>query len=410
MESIVCFMCTGNAVTQSMAFYEVQSAVVPSSQKPLRVVLQHLANCIKYKLIFQSDAYVCVDCFRELSNYDSLMLNLLTSQRRLTRQLQSALVEKNESTTQVKNEQPIEIEVEFEDDPNLQDAFNPNLDTKEELIEVDEDDVIEEEVVDDLEGYVNDSSQHDLDLSDAASAEGGRNGQECVVCGALFTSKFLLYRHMKEVHNEKQYNCRICGVARRDEEYLELHMNIHEGKTENECRYCPKRFSRPVNTLRHMRIHWDKKKFQCEKCGERFSQDNLLYNHRMRHEAEENPVICSICNQSFKSRKTYNHHVLIHQENRPRHQCDFCPKSFTERYTLKVHLKTHMHCQSPTGTVESKETIPNVEKEETEEAITVLVEGDGDGGETTCVICSKKYDTKMEVEKHLQEAHDVHLK
>ncbi|XP_005188349.2 serendipity locus protein delta [Musca domestica] len=410
MESIVCFLCTENTAKCNDEFYDVLSAIVPFSQKPLHVVLQHLGNCLKYKLIFQNGTYVCGDCFRELASYDNLMVNLLNSQKRLTCQLHYALAEKS-GQPHFENEEPIQIELEFKGDANLEDAFNPNLDTKEELIEVEEEDVIEE-IVDDSTGeFSNGSSQTNFDLDEIASTGGERkrNQQDCPTCGAIFTSKYLLQSHINESHSGKQYMCKICGVSRKDEEYLELHMNIHEGKTENECRYCPKRFSRPVNTLRHMRIHWDKKKFQCEKCGERFSLDNMLYNHRLRHEAEDNPVICSICNQSFKSRKTYNHHVMIHQENRPRHQCTLCPKSFTERYTLKVHLKTHSDRQSPTSTVEIKQPQTTKDsKEETEEAINLLVAADS--VDNSCAAFDKKYEEKNALEQHLHEDADVILK
>ncbi|XP_061397027.1 serendipity locus protein delta-like [Musca vetustissima] len=410
MESVVCFLCTDNTSKSNDDFYDVLSAIVPYSQKPLHVVLQHLANCLKYKLIFQSGTYICGDCFRELASYDDLMLNLLNSQRRLTSQLHYALAEKGVQE-QLANEEPIQIELEFEGaDQTLEDAFNPNLDTKEELIEVD-DDVIEEVVDDSTGGFCNSSGQTNFHIVEVTSTGGERkrNQQDCPMCGAIFTSKYLLQSHINEIHSGKQFTCKICGVTRKDEEYLELHMNIHEGKTENECRYCPKKFSRPVNTLRHMRVHWDKKKFQCEKCGERFSLDNMLYNHRLRHEAEDNPVICSICNQSFKSRKTYNHHIIIHQENRPRHQCTLCPKSFTERYTLKMHLKNHNDRQSPTSTVEIKQS-PSLKdpKEETEEAINLLVSAENVNN--SCVVFEKKYDEKVVVDHHLNTVNDVILK
>ncbi|XP_065354540.1 serendipity locus protein delta-like [Calliphora vicina] len=425
METVsLCFLCGNDTVKQNLEFYNIQSSVVPASQKPLHVVLQHLANCIKYKLIFQNETYICADCFKEMSDYDDLMLNLLSSQKRLTVLLQNALMEKPEeetSTLEDANEQSMDIELEFEDDeddPSLVDAFNPNLDTKEELIEIDDDVIIEEETVyDHIEQPATDStkggSSNISPDSHNTKTERKRHSLECVICGVVLKSKYLLQNHMSECHNVKQFTCKICGVSRKDEEYLELHMNIHEGKTENECRYCPKRFTRPVNTLRHMRIHWDKKKFQCEKCGERFSLDNMLYNHRLRHEAEENPLICAICNQSFKSRKTYTHHLLIHQENRPRHYCHLCSKSFTERYTLKMHLKTHWgdkSSASPTSTIGSSKNSPEAKETETEESIGILVENDNYDSDNTCVICNKKYDAKNGLEHHLQDVHDVILK
>lgn len=430
MEAVICFLCTNDVVKRNTEFYDVQSTFVAASRKPLQVVLQHLANCIKYKLIFQSETYICAECFKELCDYDKLMLNLLTSQRRLTGLLQNALLEKPDEEEAHKlemdeNEQSLDIELEFEDegdDPNLQDAFDPNLDTKEELIEVEEDVIIEEQIVEDLTEEIQTTTTNELLIPEAisSSADHKRNHLQCIICGMVMKSKYLLQYHMGEVHNAKsQFTCKICGVTRKDEEYLELHMNIHDGKTENECRYCPKRFSRPVNTLRHMRIHWDKKKFQCEKCGERFSLDNMLYNHRLRHEAEENPLICGICNQSFRSRKTYAHHLLIHQENRPRHYCHLCPKSFTERYTLKMHLKTHCSEDKQDNTTSTifendKSSLNHLIETETEaeEEIGMLVENDSENsdGDYSCVICSKKYDVKDDLEQHLQDEHDVVLK
>ncbi|KAL9889276.1 LOW QUALITY PROTEIN: serendipity delta [Glossina fuscipes fuscipes] len=370
--AVLCFLCTKDS-NDNDEFYDVSNAVVPASQKPLHIVLQHLANRIKFKLIFQNGTFVCSECFKELSDYDNLMLNLLTSQKLLTNRLQNALNDKPEVVSE--DGQDYEIQLEVEEDATGEDAFNPELDTKEELIEVD-DNVIVEEFRENLK----------------------RCKRECLACEEVFKSNYQLQNHINEVHNIAQFICKICGVARKDEEYLELHMNIHQGKTENQCLYCPKVFSRPVNTLRHMRFHWQKK-FQCDKCGG-FSLDNMLYNHRLRHEAEENPVICNFCNQSFKSRKTYNHHLLIHQTNRPRHHCHLCPKSFTQRYTLKMHLKTHNDSNTPTPV----DTKPGDFKE-TEAAINILVESID--REFQCVICNLKFESKSAHVQHLQEEHDV---
>lgn len=136
-------MCSNNTVNKDISFYEIHTTVLPSSQKPLDVVLQHLANCIKYKLIFQQETYVCCTCFKELDDYDALMLNLLKSQRRLTGLLGNALSKKIEESSDVEAEEPImKIELQFDNDVNLDEP------TKEDIIEVDgqiaDDDVVEE--------------------------------------------------------------------------------------------------------------------------------------------------------------------------------------------------------------------------------------------------------------------------
>ncbi|XP_004517953.1 serendipity locus protein delta [Ceratitis capitata] len=413
LTSEYCFLCGKSNKQSNQTFQNIETCKVPASGKPIQVVLKHLANCVKTNLVFQGVACICMECCDELAEYDNLMVNLLSFQKRLTERLRSVLSGELK-LEQVDYDESIAEAMIVEDDGQIEDAFNPDLDAKEELIEiVGNEENVESTNIEDDESFQSDKDIDDGDDEWTTEKNVGERSQECVVCGLIFKSKAELQRHINSAHDIKQFVCNICGAVRRDEEYLELHMNIHEGKTENECRYCDKRFTRPVNTLRHMRKHWDKKEYQCEKCGERFSLDNMLYNHRMRHEAEENPLICSICNQSFRSRKTYNHHMLIHQENRPRHQCTHCSKSFTERYTLKMHMRTHNielpSCRSQvTKFLEEQEQ----EQNETKEAVSMLIskfETASPEKEFRCVICSRVFENKENLEKHLESDHDVIL-
>lgn len=372
-----CFLCAKRS-DEFTSFEDIEVAKVPASKKSIKVVLQHLANCIKAKLNFDEFACICPKCQKELSEYDDLMLKLLTFQKKLTKLLESAL----------KNDEYLD---DFEEFQSTKDEFDDSVVVKDEEEDFDE---------------VDTDGVEDTDDDDTPEAKKIKRLRECTVCNKLFDSKLQLTQHRIEMHDAPQvYSCHICGAVRKDEEYLELHMNLHEGKTENECRYCPKRYSRPTNTLRHMRKHWDKKKFQCEKCGLRFSQDNILYNHKMRHEAEENPLICSICNQSFRTRKTFTHHMQTHSENRKRHQCDFCSKSFTERYTLKMHMKTHPEIIHEI--VVQEPVNEEIVTFETEAAVCSLMSNCSE--ETPCVICGFKFETKEALNEHLEKEHDVIL-
>ncbi|KAH8363002.1 hypothetical protein KR084_004370 [Drosophila pseudotakahashii] len=431
-----CFFC-GAVELSEVGGYEKLSAKVPSSQKTVSLVLTHLANCIQSPLDLKPSARLCPRCFQELSEYDTIMVNLMTTQKRLTNQLKGAL----KSVFEVAGDDILveEVEIPASDADTDADAEADALFV--ELVkdqDQDSDADIKREYVDEDEEDNNDDDEEDddgdeeficeeVEVGDSEAGQYGRSDgedkpmkkrvkQECGTCGKVYNSWYQLQKHTSEEHSKQpNHICPICGVIRRDEEYLELHMNLHEGKTEKQCRYCPKSFSRPVNTLRHMRMHWDKKKYQCEKCGLRFSQDNLLYNHRLRHEAEENPIICSICNVSFKSRKTFNHHTLIHKENRPRHYCSVCPKSFTERYTLKMHMKTHegdvvygVREEAPADEQQVVEEL-HVDVDESEAAVTVIM-SDNDENSGFCLICNTNFENKKELEHHLQFDHDVVLK
>ncbi|XP_030371468.1 serendipity locus protein delta [Scaptodrosophila lebanonensis] len=420
-----CFFCGAVDLNGSVSYECATTAKVPSSQKSVSLVLQHLANCIKENLNLKSDTKVCPRCFYELSEYDTIMVNLMTTQRKLTHQLKAAL--KSESAPDADSVDDSSLTGAGADEDTDVQEMEDKMEQDEteaflvELVKDDGDVEIKDEYGDDEEFVCEVEVPQDekLDSMDKSyMRKRDRVKQECSSCNKQFNSKYQLQKHMSEEHSKPQTHvCPICGIVRRDEEYLELHMNLHEGKTEKQCRYCPKSFSRPVNTLRHMRMHWNKQKYQCEKCGLRFSQDNLLYNHRLRHEAEENPIICSICNVSFKSRKTFNHHTLIHKENRPRHYCTVCPKSFTERYTLKMHMKTHegdlvygVREDAPADEQQVVEELQvDVDESEQQEAVTVIM-SDNDENSGFCVICSTNFETKKELEHHLQFDHDVVFK
>lgn len=393
MERILCFFCT-KACQDNDVIYDVAAVTMQCSERPLHLVLQHLANRIQIQLVFSehSNTYICEGCFNDLQDYDRLMSDLLATQKRLTVQLKQAIgvaeVEAvGEDTTKVPGQSVFEA-VEPASADIGRPENNENTIATERL-----------ESQGELSGNLVHSDQDEL--PEPSECRRRRPLRKCEICSVTFRTKFQLQQHMNEVHNRKRFVCPICGVVRKDEEYLELHMNLHQGKTEYECRYCSKQFSRPVNTLRHMRIHWDKKKFQCEKCGKRFSLDNMLYNHRMLHEAEENPIICSVCKNSFKSRKTYNHHVRIHQVDRPRYHCHLCPKSFTERYTLKMHLRNHElrgeACEEPTETsTESPETVVQTKESaetgarnaDTDNSILLLIPMPDAENEYNCIVCN----------------------
>ncbi|KAH8375621.1 serendipity locus protein delta [Drosophila serrata] len=420
-----CFFCGAVELSSGTSRYEKLSAKVPSSQKTVSLVLTHLANCINTPLDVKTNSRLCPRCFTELSDYDTIMVNLMTTQKRLTNQLKHALKsdfdapESGEDLLVEEEEDEVPLEEEDTDADAeaealfvelVKDQEDSDTEIKREYEGDDENEFLCEVEVGESEGNYAKGDSEDKPMRK-------RVKQECSTCGKVYNSWYQLQKHISEEHSKQpNHVCPICGVIRRDEEYLELHMNVHEGKTEKQCRYCPKSFSRPVNTLRHMRMHWDKKKYQCEKCGLRFSQDNLLYNHRLRHEAEENPIICSICNVSFKSRKTFNHHTLIHKENRPRHYCSVCPKSFTERYTLKMHMKTHegdlvygVREEAPADEQQVVEEL-HVDVDESEQAVTVIMSSDNDDNSGFCLICSTNFENKKELEHHLQFDHDVVLK
>jgi len=288
-------------------------------------------------LVLLPTSAACRDCLEYLFNYDRLVRNLSQVQRQIADSLLGCRKQKPgclPAKKAVLTPKSQDVKTSFADQSDESMKLSPQKAVK---LESNEEDAM------------SDDQQEDFPFSDAddsteSSEEELNLDIPCHICGEMFPNQDILEKHIKTDNCQKNEcaTCNICGIKVKDDEVLDLHMNLHEGKTELECRYCPKKFSHKRNVLRHMEVHWDKKKYQCEKCGERFSLSWLMYNHLMRHDAEEHALICEVCHQQFKTKRTYKHHLRTHQTDRPRYPCPDCEKSFVDKYTLKVHKRVHL--------------------------------------------------------------------
>lgn len=383
-----CFVC--GRISEDLHYENVETCRVPKSKKPLKSVLLHLAKFMKNELHISGDSNVCEGCYKELVEYDEFVLKLLAVQQRLTQ-----MIENSQNGNDTANKKSETDEKKFECEfPELSDDISQievPTDGEEDDISIPDID-IKEEFEDGLE-------LSDLEVPPTPVSPTSLKIISCSQCNRIFKNKTRLLYHMEHEHKKrKPCVCKICGHAVRDEEYLDLHMNLHEGKTEKECRYCSKRYTRKVNVIRHMQKHWDKKKFQCEKCGLRFSETTVLYNHKLQHEAEEQPLVCNVCNQTFKTKRTYKGHMMTHREDRPRYGCTYCAKTFVEKYTLKVHLRTHEDQSTQTPKSENKEK-PNIPIVSEEMKFS-----------HTCIICGSGFSNKDQHNQHMETMHDVILK
>ncbi|XP_068153219.1 serendipity locus protein beta [Drosophila tropicalis] len=370
-----CFVC-GKTKTVGV-FQLIEGCIVPGTFKPIKDILKYFEKIINHRLDLTPNSTACRDCLEYLFNYDRLVRNLSQVQRQIAdallscrkkkpggqaasagketvrREVVKARVPTSVSSCKIINSTPAIKKRKTQ--PQRQKESPPEMSS--EMKDTEYKDEFQEEfqtiMMDDDTIQVLDPDQEDFHFSDLDDSVAGVSSESdieealdipCHICGEIFTSQDNLERHIKTDNCQKnEYaTCNICGLKVKDDEVLDLHMNLHEGKTELECRYCLKKFSHKRNVLRHMEVHWDKKKYQCDKCGERFSLSWLMYNHLMRHDAEENALICETCHQQFKTKRTYKHHLRTHQTDRPRYQCTDCDKSFVDKYTLKVHKRVHM--------------------------------------------------------------------
>lgn len=408
---------------------EVSKAMVQSSKKTVRAILNHLNKCGKKIIHIPDAAQICDQCYVKIDRYDKVMVILMKSQKELSDMLTRQTPDINSKKSILNNSQlfndiivgPItsaraDKSSDFESSMTIEildeqdDAFN-------------NDDHHDGNSVEDMDV----SKEEDWDMNDDSGEEeekvkSEKNSIKFVIkkceypdCTRVFYSMRSFFIHKKK-HEVATYKCNECGVCCKDEEYLELHKNIHEGKTELECKFCPKKFARRSNTIRHMQLHWDKKNFQCEKCGERFSQSNILYNHMLLHEGEEKVLQCEICNLICKSRKTLRNHLNTHKEDRPRFPCEICGKTFAEKYTLKVHRKTHPETKLDTIPEQPSTSMNEVVEEKPtlrwdfQPVQTVTINPPpGKIATHTCLICCQVFTSKPKLNDHMQNSHDVIL-
>ncbi|KAH8276178.1 hypothetical protein KR026_003584 [Drosophila bipectinata] len=341
-----CFVC--GKVKSVGVCQLIEGCIVPGTFKPIKDILKYFEKIINQRLELQPNSAACRDCLEYLFNYDRLVRNLVQVQRQIADALLGCRQGKGGKATgkQVEKADVTKARVQVPAfkviHPTSKNLDSPNTSSflieNDQNEEIKEEEFITEEVMDDFQ-----FSEVEESMSSSEDDYLETIDYPCHICGEMFSSQEILDRHIRTDNCQKSDDatCNVCGLKFKDDEVLDLHMNLHEGKTELECRYCDKKFSHKRNVLRHMEVHWDKKKYQCDKCGERFSLSWLMYNHLMRHDAEENALICEICHQQFKTKRTYKHHLRTHQTDRPRYPCTECEKSFVDKYTLKVHKRVH---------------------------------------------------------------------
>ncbi|XP_061397107.1 serendipity locus protein beta [Musca vetustissima] len=362
---------------------EVYKAKAPKSKKSILDVIKHISRVIKVTFNVPARARVCISCYKELVRYDCYVVELLQVQKVITAKIYNRAKNSKTSLTSssraeyYENQQSNEF---LENEHTVKEDECSDFETEEpkEDNAFDSDNIIEESEF--VEDEFEDPEEGDL-VSSGTFA--------CPVCNMKFMTQKDVDSHLDSEHKTR-VTCSECGVQVRNEEYLVLHMNIHNGKTETECSFCDKKYARRANVIRHMEIHFDKKKHQCERCGMFFSQSTVFFNHRLQHEAEDNPLICPICSQSFKTKRTYKRHMITHQDDRPRYGCEICGKVFVDKYTLKMHMQTHH--QGDENETPKKKQKPNEEQEQ------VLF---------TCVICQDIFLMRDLFNEHMQTMHDV---
>ena len=162
----------------------------------------------------------------------------------------------------------------------------------------------------------------------------------CEICGAVLSSAYSLQSHIKNKHKEAKYvDCDICGLKLKEASLKDHKIQIHERRIAHICDLCGKGFRYRESYTYHMNTHKGLKPFKCEECGQKLVSRENYKNHMNRHRGIK-PHKCDLCQMAFYSYAELCNHKKGHTNQRA-YKCTQCPKAFNRLSGLTAHKAVH---------------------------------------------------------------------
>ncbi|XP_055044333.1 zinc finger protein PLAGL2 [Misgurnus anguillicaudatus] len=188
------------------------------------------------------------------------------------------------------------------------------------------------------------------ELETEREKEGRGSGNECLVCGTLFSSQDKLRLHAFCHTGEKPFHCSQphCLKAFSSKYKLFRHMATHSPQKTHQCSFCEKMFHRKDHLKNHLQTHDpNKEAFKCEECGKHYNTKLGYKRHMAMHSATAGDLTCKVCLQSYESTPALLEHLKSHSgkssggTKEKKHPCDHCDRRFYTRKDVRRHMVVH---------------------------------------------------------------------
>ena len=169
-------------------------------------------------------------------------------------------------------------------------------------------------------------------------------GFEFASCDKTVDTLPSLEDHASSSHLPEEFNCFRCSETFAKKSNLVQHRKmVHENEKSKvfECHLCLTMFTSRFALERHEKEVFSEKspRYECSHCNDYFCTNKQLRNHTS---SEHSPYICEFCDQKFLKKSYLNIHLKRKLQNHV--ACTTCRKTFCNNVQLRAHMKNGDCC------------------------------------------------------------------